>query len=151
MDPGTTLKEVDRILKPGGIFAVYDCDWPPVCHWEAENEFNRLFDKVNEIEMLNKGTDDISIRWNKDYHLSNIRRMGKFRYTREIVFSNTENCNAERFIAIALSPGGLQAVLRSGIGNIDQYVNMFKDKITEIFSDRDFEIDWCYRMRVGVK
>jgi Methylase involved in ubiquinone/menaquinone biosynthesis len=33
MNPETTLNEASRILKKGGIFAVYDCDWPPVCNW----------------------------------------------------------------------------------------------------------------------
>ena len=31
MNPETTLNEASRILKKGGVFAVYDCDWPPVC------------------------------------------------------------------------------------------------------------------------
>lgn len=50
MDPETTLKEVFRILKNGGVFAAYDCDWPPVCSWKAEKEYEYLFEKVKEIE-----------------------------------------------------------------------------------------------------
>ncbi len=30
MEPGPTLREVGRILRPGGVFAAIDCDWPPV-------------------------------------------------------------------------------------------------------------------------
>ena len=29
MDPGPTLDEVARLLRPGGVFAAVDCDWPP--------------------------------------------------------------------------------------------------------------------------
>lgn len=29
MDPSPTLDEVARILRPGGVFAALDCDWPP--------------------------------------------------------------------------------------------------------------------------
>jgi SAM-dependent methyltransferase len=30
MEPESTLAEVDRCLRPGGVFAAIDCDWPPV-------------------------------------------------------------------------------------------------------------------------
>lgn len=30
MEPGPTLAEVARVLRPGGVLAVIDCDWPPV-------------------------------------------------------------------------------------------------------------------------
>jgi len=30
MEPGPTLHEVARLLRPGGLFAVIDADWPPV-------------------------------------------------------------------------------------------------------------------------
>ena len=29
MEPVTTLAEVARLLRPGGVFATVDCDWPP--------------------------------------------------------------------------------------------------------------------------
>ncbi len=29
MDPSSTFDEVARILRPGGVFAALDCDWPP--------------------------------------------------------------------------------------------------------------------------
>jgi SAM-dependent methyltransferase len=29
MDPASTFEEVARILRPGGVFAALDCDWPP--------------------------------------------------------------------------------------------------------------------------
>jgi SAM-dependent methyltransferase len=29
MDPSSTFTEVTRILRPGGVFAALDCDWPP--------------------------------------------------------------------------------------------------------------------------
>lgn len=51
MDPESTLKEAGRILKSGGVFAAYDCDWPPICSWEAELAYNELFEKVSKIEL----------------------------------------------------------------------------------------------------
>ncbi|VYU21276.1 methyltransferase domain-containing protein [Clostridium tertium] len=151
MNPETTLREASRILKAGGVFAVYDCDWPPVCNWEAEFEYNKLFKKVNEIESKYSDTNGKFVRWNKDNHLSNIEKSGHFRYVREIVFSNTETCNAKRFITIALSQGGLQSILKSNIEEIKSHLLQFKNRIYDIFGEKEFEIDFCYRMRIAVK
>ena len=30
MEPAATFAEVERLLRPGGVFAAIDCDWPPV-------------------------------------------------------------------------------------------------------------------------
>ena len=151
MNPKTTIPEVARILKKGGIFAVYDCDWPPVCNWEAELEYTKLFEKVNYIEASNAKTKDSFIKWNKDNHLSNIKNSNKFRFVREIVFSNSEDCNAERFINLALSQGGLQSIIKNEITEINPYLIDFKNKIRNIFCDNKFKIDFCYRMRIGIK
>lgn len=29
MEPGSTFREAARLLRPGGVFAALDCDWPP--------------------------------------------------------------------------------------------------------------------------
>ena len=50
MEPVATLKEVNRILKPGGVFATIDCDWPPVTLWQAEKAYMTLYRKVKDIE-----------------------------------------------------------------------------------------------------
>ncbi|MBU3098561.1 class I SAM-dependent methyltransferase [Clostridium sp. DSM 17811] len=151
MNPENTLNEVSRILKKGGIFAVYDNDWPPVCNWEAELEYNKLFDKVREFELSHPDIKESFKRWDKDKHLSNIKNSGNFRYVREIVFSNSEICNAQRFISIALSQGGVQAIMKANIDEINPLLISFKERIIDIFGSSEFNIDFCYRMRIGVK
>ncbi|MBV8225541.1 MAG: hypothetical protein JO232_10170 [Verrucomicrobia bacterium] len=39
MEPVSTLHEVARILRAGGVFAAYDCDWPPVSDPVADAAF----------------------------------------------------------------------------------------------------------------
>ena len=42
MEPASTFTEVARILRPGGVFAALDCDWPPsVCNAAAEQAWTR--------------------------------------------------------------------------------------------------------------
>lgn len=151
MEPFQTLKEVDRILKQNGIFATVDCDWPPVCNWEAEFAYNELFKEVDAVTENNDNLKESFNRWEKNKHLSNMKKSGVFRFVREIVFSNREQCSSERFINLAMSQGGLQTILKRKPEAILPQVQAFEEKIKNIFGEDSFDIDFCYRMRVGVK
>lgn len=151
MNPTDTLAEVNRILKPNGIFATVDCDWPPVCSLEAERAYSQLLNKVRFIELENKDVFKTFQRWNKDKHLQNIKQSGYFRYSREIVFMSKEKCNADRFIGIALSQGGLQTILKIQPDLIENDVELFEKKIKSVYGNSEFDIGFCYRMRIGVK
>lgn len=150
MNPTDTLAEVNRILKPNGVFATVDCDWPPVCSLEAELAYTQLLNKVRFIELENKDVFKTFQRWNKDKHLQNIKQSGYFRYCREIVFLNKEKCNADRFIGIALSQGGLQTILKTQPDLIENDIELFEKKIKSIYGEKEFDISFCYRTRIGV-
>ena len=151
MEPVSTLKEINRLLKPGGVFAAYDCDWPPVCSFKVELAYEKLFAKVNKIESENDKYRTLFVMYPKDQHLQNIKNSGNFRYTREIVFSNTEKCSAERYFGIAISQGGVQSILKQEPELIEEDLNKFKKTVEEDFCGEVKEIEFCYRMRLGVK
>ena len=151
MEPAATLQEVDRILKPGGVFATVDCDWPPVCGLRAEMAYAELFRKVKNIESNIPQVRTTFHRWEKAEHLRNIKESGIFRYCREIVFAHTESCDAARFIAIALSQGGLQTILKISPDLIREDLDRFRDAAAAAFGEGTRDIRFCYRMRVGVK
>lgn len=51
MEPVSTLHEVARILRPGGVFAVIDADWPPVAGVvAAEAAWQRFHRRVRVFE-----------------------------------------------------------------------------------------------------
>lgn len=151
MEPESTLAEVNRILRTGGVFATVDCDWPPVCNWEVEDAYGRLFSAVREIEKANPEIGGKFRKWDKEGHLGNIWSSGFFRFAREIVFSNRERCTAERFINLAMSQGGLQSILKYKPGLIAGRLDEFKSAVRKALGDGVFDIDFGYRMRTAVK
>ena len=74
MEPEPTLAEAARILRPGGVFAAYDYDWPPVVDPEVEAAFGELIRRVGRMR-AKRGRPGYS----KDEHLDRIRESGHFK------------------------------------------------------------------------
>jgi len=89
MEPNGTFAEVARILRDGGVFAAYDCDWPPTVNAEAEQAYNACRVKAEALERSLRLAPEVR-RWNKDGHLERIRQSGRFRYVKEVVLHHVE-------------------------------------------------------------
>ncbi len=151
MEPMSTLKEIDRILKFGGVFATIDCDWPPVTQWQAEKAFSDIYNYIKELEVEIHELNDSFVRYPKDKHLDNIRNSGYFRYCREITFSNTELCTEDRFAGLLLSQGSTQLIMKNFPETLNVKIKEFRDIIHSIFKEYEFNIDFSYKMRIAVK
>ncbi len=102
MEPEPTLAEVAHVLRPDGIFAAIDCDWPPTMHWQAEQAYQSLMKRVGELEEQH-GIYNTVKRWPKGGHLASIQGSGRFRYTKEILVHHLESGNADRLVGLVLS------------------------------------------------
>lgn len=151
MEPVSTIKEVNRLLTPDGLFATVDCDWPPVADWKAEKAYDDLYQKVRILEKTLPEVKDTFVRYSKEKHLQNIKDSGYFRYCRELLFVNTEPCTARRFTDIIISQGSLQTILKKRPELLLEDIEAFKTAVASIYGDATFEIGFCYRMRVGIK
>lgn len=78
MEPVSTLREVHRLLAPGGVFTTVDCDWPPMCGYEAEKAYQALFAQVRDIETGHPDIRSTFTRWEKEKHLAKHPRMRLF-------------------------------------------------------------------------
>jgi len=142
MDIPSTLEEVYRILKPGGVFAVYDCDWPPCVDWAVEQAESALVLKCDAIKPP-------ALKNDKDAHLRRMSEFGKFRFVREAVCHSVEPCTPERMIGIATSQGSVQGALKLDPaiqGDVDAFCGVVRERCPEAF-----EIVFSYRLRLGVK
>jgi len=142
MDIPTTLDEIWRILKPVGVLAVYDADWPPCVDWMVERQYIDLMRKCNAVKppaSYNK----------KSAHLSRIKEYEKFRFVKEVVCHSVEPCTPGRMIGIALSQGSVQGAMKlepSIQKDIDAFCGLVRERCAE-----EFEIVFSYRLRLAIK
>jgi SAM-dependent methyltransferase len=144
MAPEPTFAEAARVLRPGGVFAAYDYDWPPLVHWEVERAFVDVLERV-------EGAVAEKTALRKDGHLGRMAGSGRFRFTREVVLHGTERASAERLVGMALSLGPLSVALRDGLSEESLGVAELRRTAARVLGGR--EVTWflCYRVRLGVK
>lgn len=150
MDPEPTFAEVARILRPGGVFAAIDCDWPPVVGWEAEEAYTEFARGIRVITEQRRIAEDVK-KWSKDQHLERIRQSGRFRYTREILAHGVETGNAERLVGLALSQGGVQSLLKAGLSEQEIGLDKLRASAERLLGGEPSRWYFRYRVRVGVK
>ncbi|MDF2922981.1 MAG: SAM-dependent methyltransferase [Paenibacillaceae bacterium] len=152
MEPVSTLREFSRVLRDGGIFAAYDCDWPPAIGWEAEEAYLLLIAQSEQLLRQLVKEDEAAMKLDKEEHLARMRQSGVFRFTREIVFHHEEPCDSERLFGLALSQGNIQTVIKRGaVNGLEQELEDFRRLLDKSLGGETVNILFSYRLRLGVK
>lgn len=151
MDPASTLKEVSRVLRDEGIFAVYDCDWPPSLTWRVEQAYHGLIERAEAIIDDHVEPQEQAYKGNKNEHLKHIRESGLFRFSKEIVFHHMEPFTADRYTGLAVSQGGIQTVFKLKPNELNDNIAQFHALVEEHFQGRTLPVMLSYRMRLGIK
>jgi ubiquinone/menaquinone biosynthesis C-methylase UbiE len=143
MEPETTFAEAARILRPGGVFAAYDYDLPPVVDPDADAAFERYLAErrqARQREGVSVGAD----RWPKHEHLERIRASGRFRYARELVLGGTTEGGAADLVGLALSIG-------PELGETARAIEALRAELESRLGDR--VVPWLvgYRVRLGIR
>ena len=150
MEPEPTFAEVARILRPGGVFAAYDCDWPPTIDWRVEQAYADCQARAHAAEQAHGLSRDVR-SWNKGGHLERMRESQRFRYTREILLHHAEQGGAERLVGLMLSQGGIAALVKHGVGEDEIGIAALREAARAALGDAIVPWYFGYRMRVGVK
>jgi len=149
MEPEPTFAEIARILRPGGVFAAYDYDWPPTVRWEAEQAYNEFIDRYRALTR-DRRLDANRRAWPKEGHLARIRESGRFRFVREIAVASREQGDAARFIGLALSYGPLQALQAGQMTEDELGVAVFQSTVHQAFDGETLPWYLSYRVRFGI-
>lgn len=150
MEPEPTFAEVARILRPGGVFAAYDCDWPPTFHWQVEEAYDACVQQANALERAHGTARDVR-HWNKRQHGERMRASGHFRFVKEIKLHHVEQGNAERIVGVALSQGQIAGLRRHGLSEDEIGITALREAARAALGDRSVPWFWSYKVRLGVK
>jgi SAM-dependent methyltransferase len=150
MEPAPTFAEVARMLRPGGIFAAYDCDWPPTIGWELEQSYSACMAQTSKLEQAHGLSRDVR-SWQKHQHLERIRESGRFRFTKEVVLHHVEQGGAERLVGLVLSQGGVATLLKHGLGEDEIGIAQLREAAQRVLGDAIVPWYFSYRARIGVK
>jgi SAM-dependent methyltransferase len=146
-DAGRALPEVARILRPGGVFAAYDCDWPPCIDWETDAAYTAFDRRIRELERAS-GLEPH--RAAKDRHLDTITGSGLFRFTTEIAVHSREPGDGQRLVDVALSQGGARVLVEAGVPEDELGLTALREVAARTLpAARTWW--WTYRIRMGVR
>ena len=141
MEPEPTFAEVARILRPGGVFAAYDNDWPPTVHPEIDAAFDAVLERVDERR-------ESRSEW-KTTHLERMEASGRFRHVRETLVHSIEYGDAERIAGLVESLGVVARSLADGKTEEELGIADLRAAAKRVLAGRDAPLLFSYRVRLG--
>ena len=150
MEPTSTLAEVARILRPGGLFAAYDYTWPPILNWELELVYQEVDKRFADL-MQERGLVQNLQKWPKDTHLDRMRSSGHFRFTRELFLHHIEQGDATRFIEMILTNAYSHQFKLKTITEQEIDFDRLKEAALQHIGSESIPWYFSYKVRIGIK
>jgi SAM-dependent methyltransferase len=150
MEPQLTFAEAGRILRPGGVFAAYDYDWPPVVDPEVDAAFVAYQQRrwqVRRERGIQLGAD----RWAKDGHLGRMEASGHFRFCREALLHSVVEGDASILVGFARSIGMPVADLSDDELERELRTGELEAVAKGVLGVRTVPFVFGYRIRIGVR
>jgi ubiquinone/menaquinone biosynthesis C-methylase UbiE len=150
MEPEPTFAEIVRILRPGGVFAACDADFPPITNWQVDAAYSAFHARVAAMEQQTGIAGQIR-RWHKSHHLERIQASGRFRWTSEFLLHHVEMGNTDRLIGLSLSFGAIPSLLRRGVTLDELGLPALRNAAQQILGDTLRPWHFSFRVRAAVK
>jgi SAM-dependent methyltransferase len=150
MAPGPTFEEAARILVSGGVFAAYDCYWPPITgRWEVEAAYEQLMARILELGREQRLGDKLQ-SWDKAGHLARMKASGRFRYTKEFIIHHADRGSGDRLIGLALSQGSVMSLLKLGLSEEEMGLDRLREIAGRLLGETPQAWHWSVHVRLGI-
>jgi len=146
MDIDSSLQEFHRILKPGGVLAIYDFALPPIISWEIEKAFLELRAKCSRI-WYSQATPPV--HGDKESYLQRIESFGKFRFARKAPCHGIERWPLQKAAAFLVHISNAEFAMTID-DDAKKSVSDFIDLVSANGKDA-FEIVFPYSLVLAVK
>jgi len=149
MERQPVLAEAARVLRPGGVFAAYDYDMPPLVHREVDEAFAEHLRRRRRF----RDVHGVAAGWTrtpKAKHLDAIRESGRFRYAREVVLHDEFEVGSEEIVGLARSLGLLPELKALGVTDDELGLTRLEEVVERVVGGRRVRQVLGYRVRLGV-
>jgi ubiquinone/menaquinone biosynthesis C-methylase UbiE len=136
-----TIAEIARLLRPGGCFAAYDYDWPPLIHPQVDVAFLQVIQAA--------GVDPA--RPEKASHVERLQASGCFRSVREVFLHAREVVDADHVAELPLAFGPVARRLAEGIPPQALGLDRLQAVVRRCLDQTANVIWWSYRVRIAIK
>jgi SAM-dependent methyltransferase len=145
MRPERVFPELDRILRPGGVFCSYQYFVLQTPLWEPEERFFALRARIGELR------EERGLGRGQTWPVSRERlaESGVFRHVRELAVHGVEEGDGDRLVGFALSEGSLTTLLDSGVSEAEVGL----DRLREAAEAMREPVAWWigYRVWLGLR
>ena len=151
LDDKEALPDINRILKPNGLLAICDFEFPPLSMWKADKAYSEILQFQKEVNTKYPAISNDIFEADKSLNLQKVKNSNFFAYSRNAVFIATETFDAARFIDLAFSQSTLNRVIKANIPEAVIPIQNFKDEVHAAFQKRTEKIQFCIKMTIAVK
>lgn len=151
MNTPEPLQQIDRILRPSGVFAILDYEIMPMGSFPIEKCF---FDFIQDVDRYISSRSLNAQPYPKLAEHSYIQTLdcsGYFSFVRKIRFSSTQAYDRQRLTALAVSQGKVFNAIRSPEGERSGRLDAFYDEMNELCGSITVELEVGYTLYLGVK
>ena len=146
MEPGPTLAEIARILRPGRLFAAYEYRWSVTTSPAANAAFEAALQRKAELR-VELGLDEGKTRW--PVTRERLVESGRFVAVDETVLHSVEEVDAARLVGFALSEGSMTTLLDAGVTEEQVGLDRLRDAAAAGLGDEPSPWYLGYRLVVG--
>jgi SAM-dependent methyltransferase len=141
MPAGQAISEIARILRPDGVFAAYDYDWPPLADWEVDAAF---------LQVIEASGVDPS-RPEKSGHAENLKDSGQFRAVRTVFMHARQVAGSSHIARLPLAFGPVARRLSEGATERELGLDRFLEATGRRLDPQANTLWWSYRVNIAIR